>query len=126
MHALKPIGLLDVADKRVTQHARHTVEVVQPGQGCPRNGTMGMAYVDCQTCADADGHRVFVGLVNISSLAVTVAVLPRDPANPRDCEFYRVQGRHAGTPSLASAPSAGCPRTRARFGRDPQPLGRTS
>jgi hypothetical protein len=109
VHTLKPIGLLDVADKRVTQHAGHTVEVVQPGQGCPRNGTMGMAYVDCQTCADADGHRVFVGLVNISSLAVTVAVLPRDPANPRDCEFYRVQGRHAWDAELGECAECGLP-----------------
>ena len=65
---LTPAGLLDIADRRVTKHAGHTVEVVQPGQGCPGNGTMGMAYADCVTCAAAAGHRVFIGLVNISSL----------------------------------------------------------
>jgi hypothetical protein len=66
-HVLTPNGLLDVGDRRVTSHVGHTVKVVQP-TGCPRNGTMGMAYVDCQTCTDASERRVFVGLVNVASL----------------------------------------------------------
>ena len=68
IHRLTPAGLLDIGNRRVTQHTGHTVEVVQPGQGCPWNGTMGMAYADCVTCAAAAGHRVFIGLVNVSSL----------------------------------------------------------
>jgi hypothetical protein len=41
VHTLKPIGLLDVADKRVGDHAGHRLRVTQPGHGSPRNGTLG-------------------------------------------------------------------------------------
>ena len=65
---LQPAGLLDITSVRVTEHTGHQVELTQP-YGCPKNGTMGMAYVDCLTCTAADGlHRKFVGLVNIASL----------------------------------------------------------
>jgi hypothetical protein len=62
---LSPVGLLDITDSRVTAHTGHRVEIVQPF-GCPRNGTMNMAYVDCITCGDHP--RMFIGLVNIASL----------------------------------------------------------
>lgn len=73
---LQPAGILDMFDDRVTDHTGHTVELTQPF-GCPRNGTMGMAYVDCVTCGaekarildiDPEKSRIFVGLVNIASL----------------------------------------------------------
>jgi len=66
-HMLSPAGLLDMFDARVTDHTGHTVIVTQP-HGCPRNGTMGMAYVNCDTCSIPDERPFFVGLVNIASL----------------------------------------------------------
>ena len=65
---LNPAGLLDITSARVTDHTGHQVELTQP-YGCPKNGTMAMAYVDCLDCTAADGlHRKFVGLVNLASL----------------------------------------------------------
>ena len=66
---LQPAGLLDMFDDRVTDHTGHQVEVVQP-YGCPRNGTMGMAYVNCldSLCISDKGTPYFVGLVNLVSL----------------------------------------------------------
>lgn len=58
---LVPTGLFDLCDNRVMAHKDHRVIVVQPS-GCPRNGTMGHMYVDCETCGGK-----FVGLVLISS-----------------------------------------------------------
>ena len=69
MHTLKPIGLLDVADKRVRDHAGHRVRVVQPGHGCPHNGTLGHCYVECLECGAEPQRAYFIGLVLISSLA---------------------------------------------------------
>ena len=67
---LTPIGLFDLADKRVTAHTGHQVVVTQP-YGCPRNGTMGHMYVNCLTCSDTDaqgrGKVFFVWLVLIYS-----------------------------------------------------------
>lgn len=37
---LRPAGLLDTTDTRVTKFAGRKVRVIQP-YGCPRNGTMG-------------------------------------------------------------------------------------
>lgn len=67
---LQPAGLLDITDKRVTDHTSHVVELTQP-YGCPKNGTMGMAYVNCLTCNPGEA-TVFVGLVNLASLAKNV------------------------------------------------------
>lgn len=69
VHTLKPIGLLDVADKRVRDHAGHRVRVVQPGHGCPHNGTLGHCYVECLECGAEPQRAYFIGLVLISSLA---------------------------------------------------------
>lgn len=63
---LDPAGM-DAWDSRVSSHAEHTVVLTQP-HGCPKNGTMGHAYVDCKTCEAEAGHRVFVGLVLLNSL----------------------------------------------------------
>jgi hypothetical protein len=68
VHTLKPIGLLDVADKRVRDHAGHRVRVIQPGHGCPRNGTLGHCYVECLECGAEPQLAYFIGLVLISSL----------------------------------------------------------
>lgn len=63
---LRPAGLLDLADSRVTNHTGHEVVLTQP-YGCPKNGTMRMAYVNCVTCTEP-GHVYFIGLVNLASL----------------------------------------------------------
>ena len=70
---LQPAGLLDVTSPRVNAHMGHRVRVTQP-YGCPRNGTMGMTYVNCATCSDNNttGRVVFVGLVNLASLVKNV------------------------------------------------------
>jgi hypothetical protein len=60
-YILEPAGLLDVCDPRVTGHAGAEVRKVQP-VGCPRNGTMRMAYVERVDTGE------FVGLVNLASL----------------------------------------------------------
>lgn len=60
-YKLVPAGLLDRMDARVMKHDGALVRKVQP-HGCPRNGTMGMVYVErVDTCE-------FIGLVNQSSL----------------------------------------------------------
>ena len=65
---LEPAGLLDMFDQRVTDHTGHKVQLTQP-YGCPKNGTMGMAYVNCLDCTDEGAQRpFFVGLVNVASL----------------------------------------------------------
>lgn len=58
---LDPAGM-DAWDSRVSSHAEHTVVLTQP-HGCPKNGTMGHAYVNCATCGGS-----FVGLVLLNSL----------------------------------------------------------
>lgn len=58
---LEPAGLLDRTDARVMRHEGAIVRKVQP-YGCPRNGTMGMCYVE------RVDNGEFIGLVNLSSL----------------------------------------------------------
>ena len=65
---LHPAGIMDKFDDRVTDHTGHQVELTQP-YGCPKNGTMDMAYVNCLTCAEGE-QTFFVGLVNLTSLRV--------------------------------------------------------
>lgn len=73
VYRLEPAGLLDRGDSRVTAHAGAEVQKVQP-HGCPRNGTMGMVYV--QT---VEGD--FIGLVSEHSLVATDKTAPvRDKA----------------------------------------------
>jgi hypothetical protein len=73
VYRLEPAGLMDRTDARVTRHAGAEVHKVQPA-GCPRNGTMGMVYV--QT---VEGE--FIGLVSKASLVKTGKVAPvRDRA----------------------------------------------
>lgn len=69
VRTLSPAGLLDITDQRVVDHTGHQVEVTQPF-GCPKNGTMGMCYVDCIDCSDTESTPgvFFIGLVNIASL----------------------------------------------------------
>lgn len=57
---LLPVGM-DRTDKRVSVHEGADVVKVQP-YGCPRNGTMGMCYVE----RSDNGH--FIGLVLQASL----------------------------------------------------------
>lgn len=65
---LDPAGM-DAWDERVSTHAGHTVELTQP-YACPKNGTMGHAYVNCLECKEQSGAQpFFVGLVLLSSLA---------------------------------------------------------
>lgn len=66
-YTLTPAGLLDTTDPRVTRHAGAEVRKVQP-HGCPRNGTMRMAYVERVDTGE------FVGLVNLASLEPRRAV----------------------------------------------------
>lgn len=64
VYRLEPAGLLDRTDPRVTSRAGAEVQVIQP-VGCPRNGTMGMTYVQ-------DAHSgEFIGLVSKASLVKT-------------------------------------------------------
>ncbi len=61
IYTLQPAGLLDRGDPRVTAYAGAEVQKVQP-YGCPRNGTMGMVYVQ-----EAESGE-FIGLVSEASL----------------------------------------------------------
>jgi len=61
VHTLGPLALMDATDARATGWQGRTVRVIQP-TGCPRNGTMGMIYVE-----DAESGE-FIGLVCTSSL----------------------------------------------------------
>lgn len=65
---LEPTGLLDRGEVRVMRHAGAEVHKVQPA-GCPRNGTMGMCYVQ-----QLDGE--FIGLVSKHSLVKTNRTAP--------------------------------------------------
>lgn len=60
-YTLIPAGLLDRLDKRVVAHAGAQVRKVQP-TGCPKNGTMGMVYVERVDTGQ------FIGLVSQHSL----------------------------------------------------------
>jgi hypothetical protein len=71
-HILRPAGLLDLVSERVTMHDGHQVELTQP-YACPKNGRMGMAYVNCLDCNEASGAKpYFIGLVNLASLGRSV------------------------------------------------------
>jgi hypothetical protein len=73
VYRLEPAGLMDRTDARVTGYAGREVQVIQPF-GCPKNGTMGMTYV--QT---VEGD--FIGLVSKRSLVKTGRTAPvRDKA----------------------------------------------
>lgn len=73
VYLLEPAGPMDRCDSRVAPHAGAEVQKVQP-VGCPRNGTMGMCYV--QTVAGD-----FIGLVALASLKRTTRTAPvRDKA----------------------------------------------
>lgn len=74
VYRLEPAGLMDRTDARVTARAGAEVQITQP-HGCPRNGTMGMVYVQ-------DAHSgEFIGLVSKASLVKTTRrALVRDLA----------------------------------------------
>lgn len=59
----------DLTDKRVMAHNEAVVHIVQP-YGCPKNGTMGMVYV--QHAASGD----FIGLVCRALLVKTGQTAP--------------------------------------------------
>ena len=64
VYRLEPAGLMDRGDPRVTSYAGEEVQVVQP-HGCPKNGTMGMTYVQVAETGE------FIGLVSKNSLVRT-------------------------------------------------------
>lgn len=78
IHLLMPAGTMDATDARVLAHAGQEVHVVQP-VGCPKNGTMGMCYVQRVT-------GEFIGLVSQNSLQATqrTAVVRDLTAEARD------------------------------------------
>ena len=85
IYRLEPVGLLDRMEARVTDHAGEYVQMVQP-YGTPRNGTLGMVYVQVAETGE------FIGLVSKASLVKTGRVEPvRDLAAeareraPRSC-----------------------------------------
>jgi hypothetical protein len=88
IYKLEPAGLLDRTDARVIPHAGSEVHVVQP-YGCPRNGTMGMTYVQV-----ADSGQ-FIGLVSQASLVKTNRTAPvRDlAAEARDARSASLRRR---------------------------------
>lgn len=58
-------------------------------KGCTRGLLLAVADV---LYVDPDGHSN--AIVRREILAEARAGVPRDPANPRDCEYFRVHGRH--------------------------------
>lgn len=66
VRTLVPV-MMDACDARVSPWSGRPVRVVQP-YGCPKNGTMGMCYVE-----DVETGR-FIGLVCCNSLR-------KDPVN---------------------------------------------
>jgi hypothetical protein len=89
---LSPAGLLDRTDPRITRHTGQLVQKVQPA-GTPRNGLMGMCFVQ-----HADTGQ-FIGQVCESSLTPTgERQVPRDLA--REARERRAVSRrstvHAG------------------------------
>jgi hypothetical protein len=87
VYRLEPAGLLDRTDARVMAHAGAEVQKTQP-YGCPKNGTMGMVYV--QTL---DGE--FIGLVSKHSLKQTAktAVVRDRAAEAREERSRQLLGR---------------------------------
>jgi hypothetical protein len=86
IYRLAPQGILDCTDGRVTEHKGVEVHKVQP-HGCPRNGTMGMVYVQVAETGQ------FIGLVSKYSLVATNKMLPvRDlAAEARDARSLRIR-----------------------------------
>lgn len=72
VYMLTPAGLLDRSDPRITRHTGQLVQKVRPA-GTPRNGVMGMCFVQ-----HADTGE-FIGQVCESSLTPT-----REKQVPRD------------------------------------------
>lgn len=89
VYMLTPAGLLDRTDPRITRHTGQLVQKVQPA-GTPRNGVMGMCFVQ-----HADTGE-FIGQVCESSLTppATGRCPPTSPA------------RHASAAHPAAATSA--------------------
>jgi hypothetical protein len=87
VYRLEPAGLMDRTDSRVMAYAGREVQVIQP-HGCPKNGTMGMTYV--QT---VEGD--FIGLVSKASLVRTGRTAPvRDrAAEARDARSAAFRAR---------------------------------
>lgn len=85
---LEPAGLMDRGDARVVKHAGAEVQVVQP-HGCPKNGTMGMTYVQVAETGE------FIGLVSKASLVKTGRTAPlRDlAAEARDARSAAMRAR---------------------------------
>jgi len=74
IYTLQPLGLLDRSSPRITAHTGQPVQKVQPS-GTPRNGVMGMCFVQ-----HADTGE-FIGQVCESSLEPTGRRrVPRDLA----------------------------------------------
>jgi hypothetical protein len=74
VYTLSPVGLLDRTDTRITTHTGQLVQKVQPA-GTPRNGVMGMCFVQ-----HADTGQL-IGQVCESSLTPTgERQVPRDLA----------------------------------------------
>jgi hypothetical protein len=88
VYRLEPAGLIDRTDARVTAYAGREVQMIQPW-GCPRNGTMGMVYV--QLAEEGE----FIGLVSKASLVKTGRTAPvRDlAAEARDARSRALLGR---------------------------------
>jgi hypothetical protein len=64
VYRLEPAGLMDRTSARVMAHAGAEVQMVQP-HGCPKNGAMGMVYVQVAETGE------FIGLVMKTSLVKT-------------------------------------------------------
>jgi hypothetical protein len=74
IYTLRPQGLLDRGSPRVIAHSGAEVQKVQPS-GTPRNGTMGMCFVQVAETGEFIGHVCEISLVVTGRRAV-----PRDLA----------------------------------------------
>lgn len=90
IYTLAPVGTLDLASPRITGHTGADVQKVQP-PGTPRNGAMGMCFVQHAQTGD------FIGQVCLSSLKRTGRrQVPRDlAAEAREARSTRTR-RTAG------------------------------
>jgi len=89
VYTLNPVGLLDRTSPRITGHVGAPVQKVQP-HGTPRNGVMGMCFVQHAETGE------FIGQVCESSLKRTrQRRVPRDlAAEARDQRAARRAARH--------------------------------
>jgi hypothetical protein len=91
VYTLTPRGLLDRGDPRITRHAGADVQKVQP-HGTPRNGVMGMCFVQL-----ADSGEL-IGQISESSLTPTARrQVPRDLA--QEAREHRSARRRAASRS---------------------------